>query len=253
MFFKYSMKELKLLKEFVEPRFNKPIFCTLSGSHLFGFPSKDSDFDIRGAHIIKTKEMFHFSKPIDTIEITEKVDEKTVDLVSHEIEKFLGLLLSVNGNALEQVLSPLVITTSPEHEELKLLSKNAICKKLYHHYKGMAYQNYSRYIQEGIVTVKKYLYVIRALMAGIYVLQEGTIEPNITKLNKKLKFSEIDELIKKKKEEKIQMKRDEKLESLIKSLFEQIEYTHKTSNLPDDVQNAELFDEFLFKLRMKNI
>jgi hypothetical protein len=247
------MKELKMLKKFAEEKVDKPVFCTLSGSHLFGFPSKDSDFDVRGAHVIKTKEMFHFSKPNDTIEITETVDSKKIDLVSQEIEKFLGLMISVNGNVLEQVLSPIVIVTSKEHEELKKLAKNAVCKKLYHHYKGMAYQNYSRYIQEGIVTVKKYLYVIRSLMSGIHVLQEGKIEPDITKLNKKFKFSEIDELIKKKKEEKIEMKRDEKLESLIKSLFEQLEYAHKSSALPDDVQNAEEFDKFLLKMRMDNI
>lgn len=247
------MKELKELQKYVKEKVNKPMFCVLSGAHLFGFPSKNSDFDMRGAHMIKTKELFHFSKPTDTIELCDTIDDMDVDLVSHEIEKYLSLLLSANGNVLEQVFSPLVILTSREHEELKLLSKNAICKKLYYHYKGLAYQNYSRYIQEGIVTVKKYLYVIRSLMAGIYVLQEGKIQPDITKLNKKLKFSEIDELIKKKKQEKIEMNRDEKLESLIKSLFEQLNYTYKTSNLPDDVQNAEEFDKFLFKMRMKNI
>jgi predicted nucleotidyltransferase len=247
------MKELDTLRQFVKQRISNPVFCTLSGAHLYGFPSKDSDFDIRGCHIIKTKEMFHFSKPSDTIEIKNKLDKKEIDLVSYEVEKFLGLLLAANGNALEQIFSPLVISTNSNHEKLKELAKNAICKKLYYHYRGLAHQNYTRYIQEGIVTVKKYLYVIRSLMSGIYVLQEGVVEADINKMNKKFKFSEIGELIKKKKQEKREIKRDEKLESLIRSLFEQIDYAYKISNLPDDVQNAEQFDKFLFDMRMENV
>jgi hypothetical protein len=247
------MKELLLLKNFVKDNVKRPVFFTVSGAHLYGFPSKDSDFDLRGVHVIDTKELFHFSKPDETIEIKAKLSEKEMDLVSHELEKFLTLVLSANGNMLEQLHSPIVIATSKEHEELKKLARNAVCKKLYQHYKGMAYQNYSRYIQEGIVTVKKYLYVLRSLMAGIYVLQEGKIEADITKLNKKFKFSEIDELIRKKKQEKIQMKREERLESLIRSLFEQLDYAHKTSKLPDDVQNSEEFDKFLLEVRTRNL
>ena len=28
------------------------LFATISGAHLYGFPSPDSDFDLRGAHVL---------------------------------------------------------------------------------------------------------------------------------------------------------------------------------------------------------
>jgi predicted nucleotidyltransferase len=49
----------------------------------------------------------------------EAVDGLEMNLVSHEMKKFFGLLLKKNGYVLEQLFSPLVVQTTPEHEELK--------------------------------------------------------------------------------------------------------------------------------------
>ena len=44
-----------------------------------------------------------------------------MDIVSHDVRKFFGLLLKKNGYVLEQLFSPLVVHTTPEHEELKAI------------------------------------------------------------------------------------------------------------------------------------
>jgi hypothetical protein len=42
-----------------------------------------------------------------------------MDIVSHDVRKFFGLLLKKNGYVLEQLFSPLIVHTTPEHDELK--------------------------------------------------------------------------------------------------------------------------------------
>src|ERR1043166_1126010 len=42
-----------------------------------------------------------------------------MDIVSHDVKKFFGLLLKKNGYVLEQLYSPLVVHTTAEHDELK--------------------------------------------------------------------------------------------------------------------------------------
>ena len=36
------------------------LFATISGAHLYGFPSPDSDFDLRGIHVLPLREVLHF-------------------------------------------------------------------------------------------------------------------------------------------------------------------------------------------------
>ena len=44
-----------------------------------------------------------------------------MDIVSHDVKKFFGLLLKKNGYVLEQLYSPLIVHTTPEHAELKAI------------------------------------------------------------------------------------------------------------------------------------
>jgi len=44
------MKDPRLLAEVAAHPFPL-LFATVSGAHLYGFPSPDSDYDLRGAHV----------------------------------------------------------------------------------------------------------------------------------------------------------------------------------------------------------
>ena len=39
------------------------LFATISGAHLYGFPSPDSDFDLRGAHLLPLEKIFAANPP----------------------------------------------------------------------------------------------------------------------------------------------------------------------------------------------
>jgi uncharacterized protein len=95
------------------------LFASISGAHLYGFPSPDSDFDLRGAHILPLENVVGLKVRDETVSDARVIEGLEMDIVSHDVKKFFGLLLKKNGYVLEQLFSPLIVHTSPEHEELK--------------------------------------------------------------------------------------------------------------------------------------
>ncbi len=73
------------------------LFATVSGAHLYGFPSPDSDWDLRGVHVLPPAELLGLKEGPDTLTIEEKRDGFELDLVTHDVKKFFGLLLRRNG------------------------------------------------------------------------------------------------------------------------------------------------------------
>src|SRR5829696_2242238 len=88
------------------------IFATVSGSHLYGFPSRDSDVDLRGVHLLPLTEVVGLRTGPQTISHLGDRDGMELDLVTHELGRFCSLLAQRNGLVLEQLLSPLVVTSS---------------------------------------------------------------------------------------------------------------------------------------------
>lgn len=82
------------------------LFATVSGAHLYGFPSKDSDVDLRGAHLLPAGELLSLRDPQETRSRMWFRDGTEMDLVTHDLRKFVRLMLNRNGYVLEQLLSP---------------------------------------------------------------------------------------------------------------------------------------------------
>src|SRR5438552_17260921 len=95
------------------------VFATISGAHLYGFPSPDSDFDLRGAHVLPLEMIIGLHVHDETVEDSRVIEGLEMDIVSHDVRKFFGLLLKKNGYVLEQLFSPLIVHTTAEHAELK--------------------------------------------------------------------------------------------------------------------------------------
>jgi hypothetical protein len=89
------------------------LFATVSGAHLYGFASPDSDYDLRGVHLLPAEEVVGLEPGPETIERSSLEGGLDLDLVTHDAVKFFRLLLKKNGYVLEQLLSPLVVLSSP--------------------------------------------------------------------------------------------------------------------------------------------
>src|SRR5690348_7317839 len=135
------------------------IFATVSGAHLYGFASPDSDWDLRGVHLLPADEVLGLFDPQETIEQERRKDGVELDLVTHDARKFFGLLLKCNGYVLEQVLSPLVVHTTPEHAELKEIAGRCVTRHHAHHYLGFAETQWRLFQKEDSPHVKPLLYV----------------------------------------------------------------------------------------------
>jgi predicted nucleotidyltransferase len=174
------------------------LFVTISGAHLYGFPSPDSDFDLRGVHLLPLAQVVGLNAMRETVESSGVRDGLEIDLVTHDAKKFFGLILKKNGYVLEQVFSPLVVHTSPEHEELKQIANDCITKHHAHHYLGFAATQWKLFQKDSPPRVKPLLYVYRVLLTGIHLMRTGEVEANLRTLNEAARLSYIDELIERK-------------------------------------------------------
>ncbi|TWU30428.1 putative nucleotidyltransferase [Bythopirellula polymerisocia] len=178
------------------------LFATISGAHLYGFPSADSDFDLRGVHLLPLEQVVGLDGPDgggeETVEKEGIHDGIEMDLVTHDAKKFFGLMLKKNGYVLEQLLSPLVVHTTPEHDELKAIAKDCITRHHAHHYLGFAARQWQLFRKEDPPRVKPLLYVYRVLLTGIHLMRTGEVEANLLTLNETAKLPYIDELVERK-------------------------------------------------------
>jgi len=170
------------------------LFATISGAHLYGFPSPDSDYDLRGVHILPLRRIVGLDPGPETIEVSEVVDGLELDLVTHDVHKFFGLLLKRNGYVLEQLTSPLVVHTTPNHAELRSLVPTLVTRHHSHHYLGFAETQW-RLFEKEPPRVKPLLYVYRVLLTGIHLMQTGMIEANLVHLNERFRLPYLPDLI----------------------------------------------------------
>jgi predicted nucleotidyltransferase len=170
------------------------VFATISGAHLYGFASPDSDYDIRGVHVLPPREVLGLVRGEETIE-TMLDGPPEVDLVTHDAEKFIRLMLKRNGYVLEQLLSPLVVLTTPEHDALRRLAPGCLTRHHVHHYLGFADTQWRLFGKEHPHRIKPLLYVFRVLLTGIHLMRSGDVEANLVRLNAEFRLPYVDELI----------------------------------------------------------
>ncbi|HYG81634.1 MAG TPA: nucleotidyltransferase domain-containing protein [Pyrinomonadaceae bacterium] len=230
------------------------LFVTISGAHLYGFPSPDSDYDLRGSHVLPVREVVGLDPGRETVEVSEVRDGLEIDLVTHDVKKFFGLLLKKNGYVLEQLYSPLVVKTSQEHEELKEIARGCVTRHHSHHYFGFAETQWKLFEKEHPRRVKPLLYVFRVLLTGIHLMRTGSVQADIRVLNGEYKLEYLPELIARKIEgpEKSVLEEDDL--SFYRREYERLrlvlEQAHQTSGLPETPSGRSALNDLLVRLRL---
>jgi len=316
------------------------LFATISGAHLYGFPSPDSDFDLRGAHVLPLEKVVGLEVRDETVEramivppdplrkelasphdphpasppspqelsstqrpspdlrppsptpvgegscpASEGQDGEggalEMDIVSHDVRKFFRLLLKKNGYVLEQLYSPLVVHTTPEHAELKEICRSSgresahsrptgsqsrltsaatgvITKHHSHHYFGFAETQWKLFLKASPRRVKPLLYVYRVLLTGIHLMRTGEVEANLLTLNEEFRLPYLADLVARKlagPEQSTMCDAD--------VLFHQAEYerlrgelqaAHEASQLPElpSAETRSALDDLLVRVRLVN-
>ena len=300
------------------------LFATISGAHLYGFPSPDSDFDLRGAHVLPLERVVGLEVQDETVEqemmvpppdasqgkahhsVRAESGNQTggaqgtdapyhdgpleMDIVSHDVRKFFGLLLKKNGYVLEQLFSPLIVQTTPEHAELKAIccpkltqrsrrgdeadssttrdvrlltsaATGVITRHHSHHYFGFAETQWKLFLkgsgeQPPVRRVKPLLYVYRVLLTGIHLMRTGVIEANLATLNADFRLPCIAELIERKTKGENTTLTDTDTafhEAEYQRLRGELQAAHDASTLPEmpDETTRQALNDLLVRLRLK--
>uniref|UniRef100_A0AAU2VBF1 Nucleotidyltransferase domain-containing protein n=1 Tax=Streptomyces sp. NBC_00003 TaxID=2903608 RepID=A0AAU2VBF1_9ACTN len=156
------------------------LFATVSGAHLYGFPSRDSDVDLRGVHVLPVEALVGLREPEETRSRMWFRDGVEMDLVTHDLRKFVRLMLRRNGYVLEQLLSPLVVHTTDAHAELVSLAPSVLTSHHAHHYRGFAGTQWRLFEKTG--ELKPLLYTFRVLLTGIHLMRSGQVQADLTAL-----------------------------------------------------------------------
>lgn len=230
------------------------VFMTLSGAHLYGFPSQDSDFDLRGAHVAPVRDVLSLSPPKETVERDVTRDGLLLEVVTHDVRKFVKLLLNANGYVLEQLYSPLVIFTGEYHERLKILARGCITRRHHLHYLGFANNEWRLLQKDAHRRLKRLLYTYRVLLTGIHLMRTSQVEANLRNLVAIYGPSHVEELIARKVagaereefgDEDLAFHRAE-----LDGLSEELVRSAEQSRLPETPTTADRLNDFVIEVRL---
>ncbi|MBJ7905387.1 nucleotidyltransferase domain-containing protein [Streptomyces sp. NPDC003656] len=227
------------------------LFATVSGAHLYGFPSRDSDVDLRGVHLLPAADLVGLREPEETRSRDWVRDGVEMDLVTHDLRKFVRLMLRRNGYVLEQLLSPLVVHTTDAHKELAALAPGVLTSHHAHHYRGFAATQWRLFEKTG--ELKPLLYTFRVLLTGVHLMGTGEVEAHLPTLLGQLDApGYLPELIAAKAEREhgdAEVDR-ERVRADVERLHVRLDEAQTASVLPDAVTAHDALHEFVVRLRL---
>jgi len=146
------------------------LYACESGSRGWGFASPDSDYDVRFLYVHPLPWYLRIHPARDVIE--EPISD-ALDINGWELRKALALLHKGNATLIEWLDSPIVYRADPVFlERLRALARQRHQpERSFHHYIHMARGNARAYLGGERVRLKKYLYVLRPLLAVLWIEQ----------------------------------------------------------------------------------
>ena len=228
------------------------LFWTVSGSHLYGFPSVDSDIDLRGCFRAPLRSLVGLRQPTETVEPKGEFTGIEVEAVSHEVGKYLRLACKHNGYVLEQIFSPLVAHGEDFLNRLRPLAAKCVTRHCYNHYRGFLHTQRKLFDKEEVKRAKTLLYAYRVALTGVHLLETGEVQTHLPTLNERFGLPFIPELIARKADAEFGTLTavDVAFHTEQLNLWEShLNAAFKASTLPTEPPVEEL-DRFLVELRL---
>lgn len=161
----------------IESTYNvKILYAVESGSRAWGFPSQDSDYDVRFIYVHQKDWYLSIDAKRDVIELPI---HDLLDISGWELTKALRLFRKSNPPLLEWLSSGMVydeaFSLAEKMRQLKFRAFSpAACM---HHYLNMASGNFRHYLQREQVKIKTYFYVLRPILACQWIESRHTVPP----------------------------------------------------------------------------
>ncbi len=151
------------------------LHCVESGSRAWGFPSPDSDYDVRFIYVRRREDYLKLRNIRDVIEW--QLDD-TLDINGWDLQKTLRLLYKSNPTVFEWNSSPIVYRTTAEWASLNDTIGHFFDPKAgMYHYLNTAKSTAKAHLTKDKVKLKKYFYVLRPLLAADWIRERKTPPP----------------------------------------------------------------------------
>ena len=167
----------KYLSDLEKEKGIKILLACETGSRAWGFPSPDSDFDVRIIYKHQKDWYLNLTEEKDTIEYF--LDNNEIDISGWDLRKSLRLLWKSNPPLLERIQSPIIYKVDKDF----LTGINTVAQKTYsriatiHHYSSMAKKAFEEVENAEDYKLKKLFYALRASVACLWILEKEEIPP----------------------------------------------------------------------------
>jgi uncharacterized protein len=238
-----------ILNEIQQKKNIKILYACETGSRAWGFPSPDSDFDVRFIYMHNRDWYLSLSQRKDTIEYMDG----DWDITGWDLKKRLVLLKKSNAPLIERFQSPILYYADEgfraKFRQLidQYYSPTAV---FYHHY-SLAQKFWDELKDKDEVKLKSYFYLIRSLLSCNWIVGDKSVLPmNIEGLMKPINSERTDELrtlikLKAGVDEKYLHPKDESLNNWIRQMFEILE--RSKDNLGVSKSDNSALNEFFLK------
>ncbi|MEO5996355.1 MAG: nucleotidyltransferase domain-containing protein [Chitinophagaceae bacterium] len=152
------------------------LYACESGSRAWGFPSPDSDYDVR---FIYRRELTNYLTIKNRRDVIEVPVNEIVDISGWDIRKALQLFLKSNAPLYEWLQSPV----NYKNDSSFLIEMNTLMPEYFslragcHHYLSMANNTFEKDLQSPSVNIKKYFYTLRSALAALWIVENKTVPP----------------------------------------------------------------------------
>jgi hypothetical protein len=173
----FNSKIKNKLQEIEQSRQVKILYACETGSRAWGFPSPDSDYDVRLIYKHQPDWYLSLSDKKDTIEMM--LDNGELDISGWDIKKCLKLMSKSNAALCEWLQSPIVYQEQ-QHIVAALKDYAERCFSpisTMHHYLWMAKNSFADLEGHAEIKLKKLFYVLRATLACKWLLEKQGFPP----------------------------------------------------------------------------
>ncbi len=232
------------------------LWLALSGAHAYGFPSTDSDLDLKGIHVTPARVLLGLREAADAVDVVTKWEGREYDFTSNDVGHVARLILRGNGNMFERFLGPLPVVTTPAGHRMRSLARGSLSRKVAHHYGGFLRGMMREYRAEagaGLRMAKRLLYAYRVALTGIHLLLTGELVTNVVSLHEEYECPNVLELVhlKRSREKGTILEADEPRYLLDLARLEQLlEGAVSRSVLPEEPVNREELEELIVATRL---
>jgi uncharacterized protein len=154
------------------------LYACESGSRAWGFPSPDSDYDVRFIYLRPLSWYLSIEDRPETIDLPV---DSLLDINGWDLRKALKLFKGSNSAIYEWIQSPIVYQSHRDlqSELLNLAPKYYASRAGIHHYLNMTINCYRDHLQSDTVKLKKYFYALRPILAAKWIVEYQTFPPMV--------------------------------------------------------------------------